>query len=555
MSDIRTSALGGVPFGTSLTRPASPQIGQTYYNGTLGVQEIYTSSGWLPATGANDFNVTLSGTVTTATFTKEYFAGAYTINSALVDSTYDIYVYDTQGNNVGYTKSPSLTATGNFNKIVVVGGTSGDLLSFSYKTTFTASNTTSEITAGPFISSLSKTVLADINSSLDISGGNFATNVAVSFTGTNYASTPAKSVVRNSSSSLTITRPDIFPPSGNPYTITVINPSVTNQPTGSNLNIYSGVTAGVVPTWNTIAQSFFYPYGQSFTTTLLASDLDVNGSITYSINSGSLPSGLSLNSSTGVVSGTSTAAKSSIVVRATDSGGNYADKSFEFIPTLPTVSGTLLWWYDLADTSSYTVSGGNVTSITDKSGNGRNATAQVTVPLESAKINGLNTVYFNQSGYFSVANAVTFNSKTAHMFSVFQLPTTGAKGSDNCFIGGTGGAGIMSYGAPTNGNQQNFLNSSIAWGTRSGSTTFTTGVSYQINGSISSGSMAFRKNRADDGTGSLSDTISLPTNAFGNQESSTRSTAYVGEVIVYSAPLSQSDRNLVENYLNAKWGV
>ena len=129
MPDIRTSALGGVPFGTSETRPTSPSIGQTYYNGTLGVQEIYTPSGWLPATGANDFNVTLNGTITTATFTKEYFEGAYTINSALGDSTYDVYVYNTSGQNVGYTKSPSLNATGNFNKIVIVGGTQGDLLS------------------------------------------------------------------------------------------------------------------------------------------------------------------------------------------------------------------------------------------------------------------------------------------------------------------------------------------------------------------------------------------------------------------------------------------
>ena len=162
MPDIRTSSLGSTPFGTSETRPANPSIGQTYYNGTLGVQEIYTSSGWLPATGANDFNVTLNGLVTTATFTKEYFEGAYTINSALSDSTYDIYVYNTQGAQVGYTKSPSLTATGNFNKIVIVGGSSGDLLSFSYKTTFTATNTTGEVTAGAFITSVTPTALNSI---------------------------------------------------------------------------------------------------------------------------------------------------------------------------------------------------------------------------------------------------------------------------------------------------------------------------------------------------------------------------------------------------------
>lgn len=57
MGDIRTSQFGSTPFGTSETRPANPVIGQTYFNGTLGVQEIYTASGWLPATGANDFNV------------------------------------------------------------------------------------------------------------------------------------------------------------------------------------------------------------------------------------------------------------------------------------------------------------------------------------------------------------------------------------------------------------------------------------------------------------------------------------------------------------------
>ena len=52
MADIRTSQFGSTPFGTSETRPANPVIGQTYFNGTLGVQEIYTASGWLPAAPA-----------------------------------------------------------------------------------------------------------------------------------------------------------------------------------------------------------------------------------------------------------------------------------------------------------------------------------------------------------------------------------------------------------------------------------------------------------------------------------------------------------------------
>ena len=89
---MSNSSFGKIPSGTTANRPASPAVGDQYYNGTLGVLEIYTSSGWLPATGANDFNVTVNGLVTTATFTKEYFAGAYTIASALSDTTYDIYI-------------------------------------------------------------------------------------------------------------------------------------------------------------------------------------------------------------------------------------------------------------------------------------------------------------------------------------------------------------------------------------------------------------------------------------------------------------------------------
>ena len=47
MSDIRTSALGGIPFGGTAQRPASAANGQPYFNGDVGRLELYTSStGW-----------------------------------------------------------------------------------------------------------------------------------------------------------------------------------------------------------------------------------------------------------------------------------------------------------------------------------------------------------------------------------------------------------------------------------------------------------------------------------------------------------------------------
>lgn len=348
MSDIRTSALGGVPFGTSLTRPANPQIGQTYYNGTLGVQEIYTSSGWLPATGANDFNVTLNGTVTTATFTKEYFAGAYTIASALLDSSYDIYVYDTLGNQVGYTKSPSLNATGNFNKIVIIGGSQGDLLSFSYKTTFTASTTTAEITAGAFITSVTPTALNSIDDTTVVSGGNFASNVAVYFMGSDNVERAAKSVVRSSSSSLIVTRPDNFPTTLGSYKVIVENPGIT-RPTGSSLHILNNaVTAGTTPNWTTSAALPAYDVNSAYSTTLLATDSE-STDIDYSIIAGTLPTGLSLNQETGVISGTATLKEAKVfTIRAVDAGGNTIDREFTMLPNIgtqaaPAINGVDLW--------------------------------------------------------------------------------------------------------------------------------------------------------------------------------------------------------------------
>ena len=339
MSDIRTSALGGVPFGTSSTRPANPQIGQTYYNGTLGVQEIYTSSGWLPATGANDFNVTLNGSVTTATFTKEYFAGAYTISSSLLDSTYDIYVYDTVGNQVGYTKSPSLNATGNFNKIVIIGGTTGDLLSFSYKTTFTATSTTSQVTAGAFITSTTPTALNSINDTTTIIGGNFASDVAVYFVGSDNTERAAKSIVRTSNSELIVTRPDNFPTTLGTYKLVVENPGIT-RPTGSSLHILNNaITPGTSPNWTTSADLGTFFFGSSVSTTIVATDTE-NTDIDYSLISGSLPDGLSLNQETGEITGTITAAMgtNSFTIRGVDTGGNTVDRQFSIAALSPIVA-------------------------------------------------------------------------------------------------------------------------------------------------------------------------------------------------------------------------
>lgn len=337
---IRKSSISGTPFGNTANRPSNAQVGQTYYNGELGYLEIYTNADWIPATGANDFSLNLGGTHTSINLTQSYSSGSYSITSASNDTTMDIYAYAADGSLAGYTNTKSLTASQRFTKVVVLGGSSGEVLSFSYKTTYPTNTSTSDVTAGPYITSISPSSMPNQNDTISITGGNFASNVAVHFTGSGYSSTAAKNITRSSSTSLIVTRPDNFPISGSPYTVIVTNPSVANQPTGSNSHIYSGgITAGNFPSWQTSNSIAFYTNVNS-SIQLSATDADGGSSIAYSYVSGSLPTGLSFDSSTGVISGTPTTAQStSYVVRATDSGGNTADRTFSITISNPSVSG------------------------------------------------------------------------------------------------------------------------------------------------------------------------------------------------------------------------
>lgn len=84
--------------------------------------------------------------------------------------------------------------------------------------------------------------------------------------------------------------------------------------------------------WSTSTTLPSFTRTSPYSTTLLAND---DGTVTYSLFSGTLPTGLSLNSSTGVISGTPTSStNASFTIRATDDSGNTADRSF----TLPNSS-------------------------------------------------------------------------------------------------------------------------------------------------------------------------------------------------------------------------
>jgi hypothetical protein len=297
---------------------------------------------------SNDFTLNLGTSgYTKATLTSTFPVGSYVVTSANLDSSMDVYLIAEDGTIAGVTNAGStsftVVASKAFNAIVVYGGTNSESLSFVFKNVFSTSvNSTTDFVVAPRITAVTPSSIPNQGDTLAITGQNFATDVEITFTGSDSVARNAKSIVRGSSTSLTVTRPDTLPITFNPYTITATNPGTT-APTSSNAHkSINSVSAGAAPVWVTSSGSLSTPYkpGFAFSQSVSATDADGGSSVTYSIASGSLPTGLTL-SSAGLISGTSSVTgNTTFSVRATDSGNNYVDRSFtltqQALPDAPT---------------------------------------------------------------------------------------------------------------------------------------------------------------------------------------------------------------------------
>lgn len=285
----------------------------------------YSSIGGGSGTG---FNVQVGAQYSYATFTQAQPAGAYTIKSSNNYTNWDVYLLDASNNLVAYTGTASIAPTTAFSAIVVVNGTLNDILQFSFASTVFSTATTSQTKAGPFITAFGSSVIPSVNSAVTITGGNFAVGITATFTGTDSVVRTCKSVVYTSTSSISVVRPDVLPVGFAPYVLTLTNPGI-NNPATSGKNILTGLTVGNAPVWSTGTSLPAASGNTAYSATVVATD--VEGAVTYSYVSGTLPSGLSFNAGTGVISGTYSAftdGTASYTIRATDTGGNYTDRTF-----------------------------------------------------------------------------------------------------------------------------------------------------------------------------------------------------------------------------------
>jgi hypothetical protein len=301
--------------------------------------------------GANDFFLIVGSTGhNTYVLDRGYVPGRYEIKFTNSETAYDIYVIAKDGSYAGHTNGVMLQAFADFYEIVVLGATANNVIYFTYKgESANPSRVGDVVTAGAFVSSAGTSSLPNIDDSTVLIGGNFSDNVEVIFIGQSGAEFAPKSIVRSSTTQLVITRPDDFSTDESPYTVKVVNPGI---PVPSSTNAYlmsNAITAGTNPVWQTSGNLLYNIASASPEITLLATDTEATD-IDYSVVSGSLPAGITLDGETGVISGTfsgssSDGALNSVTFRAVDAGGNFLDKAFNFVanaaPVWTTTAGNL----------------------------------------------------------------------------------------------------------------------------------------------------------------------------------------------------------------------
>ena len=185
------------------------------------------------------------------------------------------------------------------------------------------------------------------NQTIVITGSNFSTNPTVLLIANSGANITPSTVTRNSATQITIVHAKSgFVNANEPYDIKITNTS------GLSKTLVDAISVDNEPAWQTSTGALSgspFNEGDTLNVTLSATDPD-GDTVAYSLQSGALPSGISLNSSTGVLSGTLPDESGNVTynftIRAT-ANTKTTDRAFSLqnqndtAPTWTTASGTL----------------------------------------------------------------------------------------------------------------------------------------------------------------------------------------------------------------------
>ena len=339
-------------------------------------------------------------------------------------------------------------------------------------------------TAPPTITTVSPgTYNGESGTSFTINGTNFANDAGVNFIDKNGTEFAAAVISFINSAQLRATTPQDFTVAQEPLSVRVV------QASGSVTKLEC-IDCGGTPSWSTTVGQIggnIYRNG-SVSTSVTATDPDSGATISYSVYSGALPTGLSLNTSTGAITGTAPAINSdttyNFTLRATDNAGNTADRAFSMvilkgIPDAPTInSATTIGsqTIQVAFSAPSNIGGSAITSYTVTSNPGNITVSGASSPFTFYGLtNG--TTYT-----FTITATNSYGTSTASSASNGAIPyTTPSNPSINsAYSTGTGSANI-SYNASASDN-----GSTITSYTAVSSPGGFTGITYQSgSGTIS----------------------------------------------------------------------
>jgi hypothetical protein len=220
-------------------------------------------------------------------------------------------------------------------------------------------------------------------------------------------------------------------------------------------------------------------------------------------------------------------------------------------------------YFDASSGTGQTTNGVAVSSWEDKSGNGNNAVQTITAnqpTFQTAGINGKPSVRFNGgSGTIATQNNVTLNNSFTH-YVVSKVTANGIllehtsnlnNNSDGSYIYSSTGesfevkrAGLLS-GKNIGTNWASTGAPQIINQTFGGTNT---DHNLYINGSVQTNTVAF----AQLGTGGVA---SAPIYIGGRGTGSSTITGDISEVITLGNNASSAQRNIIDNYLSAKYGI
>lgn len=373
--------------GTTAQRPATADVGDIYYNGTTAKTEIYTATGWQEMASGIPFGNT-AGRPTSVTG-QPYFNGQL-------------------GRLEIYTQSAGWQ------------------------------NAVPEV---PTISSISGSYLESTNSgTIVVYGTNFVQGATVSAMGSNAVSVDAGSTTFNSSAQLTASFTGLSA-AYEPYDIKVTNP--TNL-----FGIYPDVLyINNVLSWQTAAGSLG-TFNEQVSVSVSVNATDPDSTITYALASGStLPSGVTLNSSTGLISGTlpdiATDTTYTFTINASDGANAAIPRTFS-INSIATITAEYLVVAGGGSGGSYYYGGGGGGGFvkTGSLGLGRNTTYAIAVGSGGAQAYNASVNVNGNAGENSTFSTIVSNGGAGGItLTRIAMPCPGgAQGTASTSSGGGTGA-------------------------------------------------------------------------------------------------------------------